>query len=224
MKISIVDLFMKGETEIMNRSKIIILISASLTLSIACQFISSSTPLNQTKSTPKPLYTLSGTLHPAREITIPRNIRVLVLWTILTEDPAYLYIFGEGKLDFQNYTFVINLNAPPPTEAMNRLDNFALGYGRVILTANQRWNGKIPVDSFSKDDIIGLAASHLVFYINGDVNSVSGTEWLNLFNQGYSVGKVVEMLSGPDVFEPVAPNTIQIIIDDLENIDIANLS
>jgi hypothetical protein len=206
----------------MARTKIISFVSVILMTSLACNFLTSSKFLEQKLKPSKHLYTISGTLNPAREITVPGDTRVLILWTVLSEDPGYGYIFGEGTVDFVNYSFTINFDEPPPTEAMNRLDDLNLGYGRVILTANQRWNGKLPEASFSKDEIIGIAGSYFIFYIDGKVNSVKNADWLSDFSQGYSVGREVKMSSGFDKFKLVAPNTIQLIIDDLDNIDIAD--
>lgn len=193
--------------------------SAILITSLACNFITSSKLINQKA---KPLYTISGTLHPAREITLGRNTRVLVLWIVLSEYPGQGYIFGEGTVDFANYSFVINFDEAPPPEALNEVNDSAFGVGFVILTANQKWDGKIEEADFPADEIIGISANHAVIYIDGNFKSMPDAGWINNFGQGYSVGQGVDMPEGFDEFKPVAPNKFQIIIDDFENIEILN--
>jgi hypothetical protein len=198
--------------------KITSLTALSLMVTLACSFLTSSPLLK----TPEPLYSISGTLHPARETTLPGNTRVLVLWTVVSEDDPHLYIFGEGTLNFKNYTFSIPLYGPPPAEAINQLEGLSLGYGRVILTADQKLKKSIPPDSFTREEILGIVASDMIFYIDGDTSAAPNVDWLTAFDQGYSVAREVRIDSGSDKFEPAAPGSLQLIIDDLDNIEVAN--
>ena len=202
--------------------KIVSLVAASLAITLACTLVTSSPLLQRSANTSEPFFTISGTLNPVSETTIPGNTRVLVLWTVLSSEPEYLYVFGEGTLDFQNYTFVIHFDGPPPNEVMNQIEDLSLGYGRVILTSNQKWHGQIFQDSFSRDEILGIAASDLILFIDGNVDSVPNVDWLKNVGQGFSVIREIKASSGSETFELVDPASMHIIIDDLDNIEIAD--
>lgn len=206
----------------MAHTKIIIFVSVILMTSLACNFLTSSKFLDQKLKPSKPLYTISGTLNPAKEITVPGNTRVLVLWMVLPDSAGYDYIFGEGTVNFENYAFTINFDGPPPPEALNKINDTTFGVGFVILTGNQKLDGKIDRKNFPADEIIGISANYAVIYVDGSFENVPNTGWINNFGQGYSVGQGVDMPEGFDEFKPVAPNKIQIIIDDFKNIKFLN--
>ena len=105
---------------------------------------------------------------------------------------------------------------------MNQLDGLSLAYGRVILTSNQKWNKRIPADSFNKEEILGIVATNMIFFIDGDITAAPNVDWLSAFNQGYSVAREVKMDSGFDKFEPAPPDSLQLIIDDIDNIEVAD--
>lgn len=193
-----------------------IFLTAVLVSILACSSLGTPTPPKEH------LYTVSGTLHPAHETTMPKNTRVLVLWTVITGETGYGYIFGEGTIDFVNYTFTVHFDEPPPSEAMNLINNLTFAYGRVILTVNQKWHGKISQDLFTKKDILGIVASDMIFYIyaKADIPDVS---WMKDFGQGYSLARKIKNPDGNDSFAPASPTSLQMIIDDLDNIDIAQL-
>lgn len=176
---------------------------------------------NQKVSPSEPVYTISGTLHPAREITLPVKTRVLVMWMVLAEDPGYIYIFGEGDLDFDNYSFVLHFYEAPPPEALNKIDDSVFGLGFVILT-NQNWEGKMEEENFPTEEIIGISANHAVIYVDGSFEDVPDTGRVADFDQGYNVGEGVDVPDDFDIFKPVTPDKIQIIIDDFENIEFLN--
>ncbi len=200
--------------------KIMPLVAAALVLTLACSFITSSPYVSRKE----PLYTISGSLNPAREITMPANTRVLVLWFVSATDPDSAYIFGEGTVDFVNYSFVIEFDEPPPPEALNRVGNSSFGMGFVILTANQKWNGWISGEDFQAQEILGISANHAVIYIDGNFDTLPDVGWFADFQQGYNVGQGVDVPE-PEVFDkfkPVSPDSIQVIIDDFKNIKLLN--
>ncbi len=201
--------------------KIIPLVAVSLAVTLACSFVTTSPLLAQKE----PLYAIAGSLNPTREITVPAKSRVLVLWMVSGTDPDSAYIFGEGTVDFENYSFVIEFDEPPPPEALNHTDDVSFGMGFVILTANQKWDTGTSFDELP-EDILGISANHLVIYMDGNFDALPNADWFAGFNQGYNVGQVVDV-PDPAVFDkvvPAAPNSIQIIIDDLENIKFLNFS
>ncbi len=194
----------------------LVFLAAVLISVLACNSLGTPTPPKEH------LYTVSGTLHPAREITMPKNTRVVVLWTVLSGETGYGYVFGEGTIDFLNYAFTIHFDEPPPIEAINQMGDLSFGYGRVILTANQKWHQKIPAESFTKKDIIGIVASDMIFYIDGNTDTLTDVSWMKDFGQGYNLAREVKNPSGSDSFAPASPNSLQMIIDDINNIEVAN--
>ena len=195
-------------------------------ISLACAF-AASLPFAQkvtVSPTPNPFsYTISGTLNPARETTIPRKTRALVMW-LVSEGEDHGYIFGEGKLDFERYRFSIHFDEPPPAEALNAVDESSLGMGFVILTSNQKLGGRIDGDALASGDLIGISANHAVIFIDGDFKSLEKPDWFKSFNQGYNVGRGLDLPEPAtfDIFQPVSPDSMQIIIDDPRNIKMLN--
>jgi photosystem II stability/assembly factor-like uncharacterized protein len=166
----------------------------------------------------------SGTLNYRKQIQLPENARIMVLWSVTAVDPDYGYVFGEGTMNFNNNSFNLVFDEPPPSEALNWVGSSALGVGIVIITADQtlKSGNKLP-ESFSTADILGAAGQYGIIYVNGSFEMLEKGGWFNEFNQGYSAGKGVDI---PDTvfdgFEPIDPATIKIIIDDLENIEFVN--
>jgi hypothetical protein len=199
-----------------------LLAAVSLIMALACSSLPSILLPDQRAQNSQPLYAISGTLNPAREITLPGNTRVLVMWMVLREDPGYIYFYGEGVLNFTNYAFEIDFDEPPPPEALNKFGGSLLGIGFVVLTANQKWDSKIDADDFPTADILGISANHAVIYVDGSFQNVPDAGWVNNFKPGFNVGRGVDLPEGFDQFEPVSPNEIQIIIDDFKNIKFLN--
>lgn len=206
--------------------KISFLLLAAMAIILACSFIPSPTLLDRIKEAGAPeehLYTVSGTLHPAGEITLSENTRVTVLWLVLSGGRDYIgYTFGEGKVDFKNRSFEVNFDEPPPSGAVNQIDDKVLGVGFVILTDSHEWDGEIPMEAYTSENILGISANHAVIYIDGDIETFSDPEWLDYFEYGYNVGEGVDLPEGLDEFRPVDPHSIQIIIDDFENMEFLN--
>ena len=169
-------------------------------------------------------FKVSGTLNYRKQIQLPENSRVIVLWTVTAVYPDYGYVFGEGTIDFSNNTFDIEFDEPPPFEALNWLASDALGVGTVIITTDQTLeSGKILQENFSTADIQGASGQYGIIYVNGNFETLEMADWINKFNQGYSAGKGIEIPNSVfDGFEPIDPTTIEIIIDDFENIEFVN--
>ncbi len=147
---------------------------------------------------------------------IPSNARVLVVWTVSAGDPDYTYVLGEGELTDGGTRFRVALDAPPHEAALN---NGRLGVGLVVLTTDQDVG---PGDELLPGDaILGVAGWHGVIYVTEPM--LSSVSWVTTFPAGYSVGRGVEAVrDGFDEFERVAPDTMELIVDDLENIAIVN--
>jgi hypothetical protein len=147
---------------------------------------------------------------------IPADARVLVVWMVSALDPDYAYVLGEGELTDGGTRFRVSLDAPPPDAALNY---GRLGVGLVVLTTDQ--------DVGTGDDlmpdgaILGVAGWYGVIYVREPMLSSIG--WVTTFPAGYSVGRGVESTSADfDSFERVAPDAMELIVDDLNDIAIVD--
>ena len=169
-------------------------------------------------------FKVSGPLNFRKHIQLPENARVLVVWSVTAGYPDYSYVFGEGTIDINNNSFEIEFDKLPPPESLNWYDSGVLGVGTVIITTNQALKtGSMLPESFSESDILGASGQYSIIYVNGNFETLGGLNWCNQFNQGYSAGKgIVIPNSAFDGFEPINQTTIEIIMDDLENILFVN--
>ena len=80
--------------------------------------------------------------------------------------------------------------------------------------------GILPED-YDFGNILGGAPRHCVIFSTGE--NANGIPWVEDFEPGYNAGKGVEI---PDYhfegFEPVAPSSVEIVVDDLENLVFVN--
>lgn len=163
---------------------------------------------------------VSGTVDNRTDEAIPDDARVLVLWVVSAASPDYSYVFGEGELTDGGAGFRVELTEAPPSAALN---NDRLGVGLVLLTRNQTIKPGDDLDSLPPEEVLGLAGWHAIVYVNGDPAAVANlVSWAGAFTTGYGVGRGVEVQNDFDRFEPAAPSTLQLIVDDLENIPIVN--
>ncbi len=147
---------------------------------------------------------------------IPADARVLVVWVVSATDPDYSYVLGEGELTDGGTRFRVSLEAPPPDVALNY---GRLGVGLVILTTDQ--DAGTGDDFIWEDAILGVAGWYGVVYVKDPM--LSSLSWVTTFPEGYSVGRGVESTSDDfDSFERVAPDSMELIVDDLEDIAMVN--
>lgn len=163
---------------------------------------------------------ISGPVINFTEQEIPGNARVLVLWSVSSGTPDYTYVFGEGVLLDGGTSFQVELPEAPPAAALNA---DLLGVGFVVLTTNQDAGLGDDLADIPTSEILGVTGWHGVIYLNRDPNDLPRhVSWASEFNAGYNVGQGVEAESSFDWFEPVAPGTMELIVDDLQNIEIVN--
>jgi photosystem II stability/assembly factor-like uncharacterized protein len=179
------------------------------------------------RSTLAPLqfpFTVTGPLNYRKDIQLPENARLLVLWFVIAEDPQYIYTFGEGSMDPASNSFELVFDGPPPSHALNWMGSSALGVGLLVITTNQALQtGTISPEFLPANEILGVSAQYSIIYANNGFEIGEYMPWFNEFNPGYSVGKGVDVPdSAFDAFEPVDPWTLEIIIDDLEKIALVN--
>ena len=177
---------------------------------------------NDKGTTPNPEagFVVSGTLKNDGQIQLPENLRVLVLWNV-GADPDYNYFFGEGTVNAEDMTFEIVFDKDPPSEALTAN---ALGVGYIILTTDSDLEeGIVPQDYDYSQNTLGAAGQYGVVFTNDKIADIEELEWPQQFPKGYGVGKGVAIPDANfDAFEPVDPSSVEIIVDDPENIEFVN--
>ena len=179
---------------------------------------------NDKGTTPNPEagFVVSGTLRNDKQIQLPENLRVLVFWNV-GADPDYSYFFGEGTVDTEDMTFEIVFAEDPPSDALT-VD--ALGVGYIILTTDlDLEEGIIPQEYDFAQDFLGAAGQYVVVFTNDKIADLEELEWSQQFPKGYGVGKGIKIPNSTfDGFESVDPSSVEIIVDDIENIEFVNWS
>ena len=94
-----------------------------------------------------------------------------------------------------------------------------LGVGIVLLTTDAELQAGDDLGE-TTSGIVGAAGEYAVIYLDSDPEEIGG--WPSDFQPGYNVGRGVDLPGTFDGFEPVRPSSIEIIVDDPENIDFVN--
>jgi hypothetical protein len=162
-------------------------------------------------------YTISGTLDNRTGAPVPTGTRVLVAWEVSSGSPDYTYVFGEGTVRANGAGFELTFDAPPPARALN---SNGLGVGIVFLTTDTGLRAGDDVSRLNPAAIVGAAGQFAVIYLDRAPAEVGS--WAAKFQPGYNVGRGIDLPGSFDGFEPVSPFSVEIIIDDLENIDFVN--
>lgn len=164
-------------------------------------------------------FSAGGTLTPGTGKQVPDSAKLVVVWSVSSSSPDYLYQFGEGTSS--GATFALPLSTPPPADALNRGE---LGVGLVLLmpTSFSQPDGRYEDEDVFTDSLIGAAGQYAIIY---KANAqVSAPGWATLFPVGYSCGKGVPAPAGSsyDTFEPVSCDSINVTVDDAGNIEFVN--
>lgn len=167
--------------------------------------------------------TVSGTLSGPQLAALPEGAKVVVIWAADDGDGDYGYVYGGGTIDRANGRFTLNLPSAPPAEALNHLDNYSLGVGliAVLKPGINLPNGRYDEGDLPESDFLGAAGQYAIIYTGGSP-SASPADWAKAFPRGYAVGRGITIPDDFDGFEPVAANSVQVTIDDLNNIDFVN--
>lgn len=154
---------------------------------------------------------------------LPEDARVLLLWVVPSTSPDQVHLLEEGSLEGDGSTFRLELEGPPPTEALNF---GALGVGVILATTHQeiQTGGTYTDFPIPEEEIVGVAGQHAIVYVGEGLPDEVASDWPGSFPQGYSVGFGVEREGEFDAFEPTDPSSVELIFDDLANIDIVNWS
>ncbi len=170
----------------------------------------------------EPLFIVSGHVRDPNGSLAGSNARVVGIWIADAGEGDYAYVFGSGEIDLEAGTFRMEFREEPPSEAL--LGNL-LGVGLLaVVNDSNLEEGILPDDAF--DEVLGAAPRHSIVFKREDEEFIEalheGVPWLKEFGYGYSVGKGIEIPDDSDGFEPVDPGSVEIIIDDLENLNLVN--
>ena len=170
----------------------------------------------------EPLFVVSGHVRDPNGSLAGSDARVVGIWTGDIGEGDYSYVFGLGDIDLEAGTFRIEFVEEPPSEALLG-DLLGVGLLAVVDDSNLE-EGLLPDDAF--DEILGAAPRHWIVFKREDEEIIEALHeevpWLKEFGNGYSVGKGIEIPDDFDGFEPVDPGSVEIIIDDLENLNFVN--
>ncbi len=168
---------------------------------------------------PQEEFVVSGTIRNETGADLT-GTKVVAWWGVVTGED-YNYFFGEGTVDVQDLTFELVFSEAPPVEALNR----DLGVAYILIARSSATGmeepGILPEDYDYFENILGGATRHCVIFSTGE--NVNGIQWVEEFEPGYGVGEGVKI---PDYhfegLEPVDPSSVEIVVDDLENLVFVN--
>lgn len=165
------------------------------------------------------LITISGTLNVIKEDYLTSDTRVLITWP--TDEPDE-YIFGEGVINTSDKTFKIILKDSLPKAAYYAED---FGIGFIFTTNDNEIEQRLYNGGMDLETITGAAGGYCVIFKKKNVIALDLLNyWTEKFQDGYSVGKGIDLPGVFDGFEPYNNHSVIIIIDDLNNIEFTNWS
>jgi hypothetical protein len=163
------------------------------------------------------LITVSGSVTNLSGQQIPSTARVIVAWVVSATQSDYAYVYGEGT--FHGSTFQVAFRQPPPAEALNAGQ---LGVGIVVLTTSTSLRDGVHLEDVALEpgELLGATGRHAVIY--KATESVDQVDWEQAFPLGFNAGIGVDRENAFDAFAPTAPTSLELIVDDLDNIDFVN--
>jgi hypothetical protein len=163
------------------------------------------------------LLTVSGSISNPLGQPIPPTARVVIAWVVSATQSDYAYVFGQGTV--QGGRFQVTFREPPPAEALNAGQ---LGVGIVVLTTSSGLRDGVHLEDVVLDpsELLGATGQYAVIYKATD--SVDQVDWEDAFPLGFGAGIGVDRDNGFDAFAPTAPTSLELIVDDIDNIDFVN--
>jgi hypothetical protein len=124
----------------------------------------------------------------------PNGTKVVVLWSVFSGSPDYLYSYGGGQTT--GIDVYVSFGGQPPAEALN---GGKLGIG---LVASLNDGADVAEGKVADWETLVRAVTpmHAVIYRNG-TEQVTSKGWDVAFPQGYACGKCIEAEAGFDTFE-----------------------
>ena len=174
---------------------------------------------NEPNVPPEVLFIASGSLTNRSGQPIPSTARVVVGWSVTANGPDYTYVLGAGTI--QGSTFNVVFHHLPPAEALN---SDQLGVGIVFLSTNPDVTDGDHLEDVVLDpaEIIGATGRFAVIYKATDV--VDQVDWEGAFPLGWNAGIGVDRVGNFDAFAPTPTASMELIVDDLNNIDFVEWS
>lgn len=114
----------------------------------------------------------------------PAGSKVVVLWSVSSGSPDYLYAFGSGTLNGSQVS--ISFPSSPPEEALN---GGVLGIGLLAVIDGDLPEGR--VQDFDESKVRALSAHHAVVYRANASGSLLETGWDASFPVGFACGRCV---------------------------------
>src|SRR4051812_11294910 len=68
----------------------------------ACSYVAISPSANEAG-----LFSIAGRIRFKKDVVVPPNARVLVVWSVSSGSPDYLYVYGEGTIRMADSTFKV---------------------------------------------------------------------------------------------------------------------
>jgi hypothetical protein len=184
----------------------------------ACALAACKDTTSPAPTTPTYKYSFTGKISNPKNITIPDDAYLTVLWAISAGSPDYSYYYGEGYIDKATNTFTLGFNDNLPDAATNhsKQDDSGLGVGYVMLfTSPSKYigrdtsNGDFPpgVKFWGAMDWSGM------IYIGGEPSKVGWRPWGKDFKSGYNYAVGVDNPSGFDSYAPADVKDMTLLID-----------
>lgn len=125
----------------------------------------------------------------------PNGTKVVVLWSVFSGSPDYLYSYGTGQTT--GIDVFVTLGGPPPADALN---GGKLGIG---LVASLNDGADLPEGKLINDWktlVRAITPMHAVVY-RAATEQLTSKGWDLAFPQGYACGKCIDAEAGFDTFE-----------------------
>lgn len=196
----------------------------AMVICTACALAACSDTTTPATTFPTYKYSFTGRISNPKNLTIPNDAYLSVVWEVSKGEPDYGYFYGEGYLDRTKNTFTIGFNEDLPVEALNRNDSNVggLGVAGVQLltspTSKPKLIGKQLSEPSEKDYKVwgGMNWSGII-YIGGDSSKVDWRSWAKNFKQGYNYAIGVDNGTTFDDFAPADTKDIVLLIDTVKS-------
>lgn len=166
---------------------------------------------------PSPLFHVSGTIQNNTGSPIPENARLLLAWIVFAGPADFTYAFGEGQI-LPSGRFDIDLLEPPSTV----FNAGAYGVGILVATTSPELTQGSDLNDFPIDDYIGATGEFAVVFVADPAAAATWSPWTADFEPGYGVGMGRRIPGAFDIFVPTSPDSVVLILDDIDNIEFMN--
>ncbi len=133
------------------------------------------------------IYKVSGKIQNPNNRDIPPDAKVVIAWAVTVSAEDHVFVWGEGDIDWENMTFLVEFKDYPPTLACTNMPPSSLGAGFILLVDKDFPTGKI--SSHIEEPVIGFVSNRAIIYIEGEKEDLTCLfPWVTEFNYGYNLG------------------------------------